>query len=364
MQSRNAKWFERARAMRKILVVDPGFLGDTVALVPALRDLRRQCPDAELHVLTTPLGEAVLRLAPGCVTRAWAIDLHPARRGLWAQLRVLGALRRQRFDLALNFSGADRSLFLTAASGARTAIAHAAGRAHFWNRWLIRHWIARRDPQLPAAEQRRQVLAACGFPLEPPRYDFQPPPEAEAWAAREFPRPELIHFSINASHALKEWPVEHWGTLARLLLAARPEWVILATATAEPREQARLAALIAAAAGARLRPLTLPLERLAAVLARCRAHVGADSGVLHLAAALGVPTVSFFRAYADARAWMPAGSGHRVLSAACECVNRLDPPCAPAGRPRCLADISPEQALRAVLELEQPPRIHGRDVLP
>ena len=61
-----------ARAARSILVVDLAFLGDTVHLVPALWEIKRNHPDAALHVVSAPVGAEVLRLAP-CVDRAWGL---------------------------------------------------------------------------------------------------------------------------------------------------------------------------------------------------------------------------------------------------------------------------------------------------
>ena len=89
-------------------------------------------------------------------------------------------------------------------------------------------------------------------------------------------------------------------------------------------------------------------NELAAVLKECRLHVGADSGVLHLAVAVGLPTVSLFRDYHDSKAWMPAGSAHRVLSVPCACVNQPNPPCDRTGRARCLAELSPASVAQAV----------------
>ena len=87
-----AEFYNTTRAARKVIVVDLGFLGDTIHLAPALWELRRHYSEAELHVLTTPVGVEVLQLLP-CVTRAWAIEMQPAKRTLRQQWEVLRALR-------------------------------------------------------------------------------------------------------------------------------------------------------------------------------------------------------------------------------------------------------------------------------
>jgi ADP-heptose:LPS heptosyltransferase len=348
-------FYHRTRAARKVAVVDLGFLGDTVHLVPALWELRRAYPEARLHVLTTPVGCEVLALAP-CVERAWAFPLGSPSPPWWRHWGLMRSFRREGFEVAFNFSGADRSIFLTALSGARWRVAHAAGRTHFWNSWLIRDWVPRRDALLPVYEQRRQVLAACGLKLAPSRWDLQIPAAAARQAESLVP-PDAIHFSINASTPLKEWPLENWVDLARRLLREQPPLRIVASGSANAREQARLRGLVAGVGEARLRALPpgLPIAGLAAALQRCRLHIGGDSGVLHLAVAVGVPTLALFRQYADASAWMPSGPAHRALLAPCECVHSQNQPCAANARAECLAHIPPgkvAEAAKAQLTLE------------
>src|SRR5215471_14352233 len=100
-----AHFYSRTRTARKVIVVDLGFLGDTVHLVPALWELKAAYEEASLHVLTTPVGTQVLQLV-ACVDRAWTIELQRERRTLHQQWQVIRALRHERFDVAFNFSGA------------------------------------------------------------------------------------------------------------------------------------------------------------------------------------------------------------------------------------------------------------------
>src|SRR2546430_2581063 len=147
------------------------------------------------------------------------------------------------------------------------------------------------------------MLAACCLTLAAPRWDLRNPDEAVR-RVESLATPASIHFSINASTPLKEWPLEHWIALARRLLAADAALQILVSGSADSRERERLRSLSAGVMSGRLAvlPSALSIAELAAVLHRCRLHVGADSGVLHLAVAVGVPTVSLFRKYHDAGA--------------------------------------------------------------
>jgi ADP-heptose:LPS heptosyltransferase len=132
------------------------------------------------------------------------------------------------------------------------------------------------------------------------------------------------------------------------LLADSPEQRLVTSAAPNPREQARLAQFQSEIADARLLALkeNLSVTRLAAMLERCAAHVGPDSGVLHLAAALNVPTVAIFRRYADMANWLPQGPGHAHLDAPCPCMESEKAACALTGEAACLAGISPEAVAR------------------
>ncbi len=346
--STTPSFLERTRAARKIIVVDFGFLGDSVHLLPALWEIKRHYAGAEMHTLSAPVGAELLAMAP-CVTKAWAFPLGAKKVPWWKHWDILLALRRLRFDAAFNFSGSDRSIFTTAFIGAPWRLGYEAGRRHFWNNWLVSDWVRRENRELPVFEQRRQVLAARGFSLEPARFDLLVPDDARHWARQTVPE-NAAHLSINASTPVKEWPLEHWIELAKALLAADGKLHLAATASANPREQERLAALAKGVEDKRLVCLAGPsLARLAAVLQCSRLQIGGDSGVLHLAMALGVPTLGVFRDHAGMKEWMPVGEPHRHFVVECRCLTENRTDCLAAGKASCLASISVAQVAEEAL---------------
>jgi lipopolysaccharide heptosyltransferase III len=350
MPSDLAHFYSRTRAARKVIVVDLGFLGDTVHLVPALWELKAAYRAASLHVLTSPVGAEVLALVP-CVDRTWAIELQPDKRTLSQQWQVVRALRRERFDVAFNFSGADRTIFMTALTGARSRVGCTGGRQHFWNSWLIRNWAPHLDPNQIVFEQRRDVLAACGLPLGAARFNLKVDEQSSAWAATVVPR-FALHLSINSAKATREWPLKHHVEMLHALWDKYPDLVVLTSTAAKPREQERLREFLDLASDARLQalPEKLSIPQLAAVLRRCRLHIGPDSGVLHLAVALEVPTVSFFREQGAYQSFLPKGSHHRVISVPCGCIDHHDAPCERLGRAECFAQIQPGHVAGLVCE--------------
>lgn len=351
MSSDLAQFYRRTREARKVIVVDLGFLGDTVHLVPALWELKRNYAGAAIHVLTSTVGRDVLRLAP-CVDRAWGFEMYPETRTLREQWQIVRALRNERFDVAFNFSGADRANYFTALTGARWRVAHRGGRWHFYNPWLIPYWIPRQEPNLIVSEQRRRMLAACGLSLgATPCFDLQIDDASRRWA-ESVVRIPAIHISPNSAKALKEWPVEHYVTLIRRIREAYPALGVVLSGGTRERERERLRVIASKVADARMQllPERSSIPQLAAALTRCRLHIGSDSGVLHLAFALNVPSISFLREQPNFGAFLPTGPRHRVLSVPCRCVDGRNAPCASTQRAECLSGIEPDRVAGVVRE--------------
>ncbi len=266
-------FYQKTRGAKKIVVVDLGFLGDTVHLVPALWEIKQHYPAAELHVVSAPVGAEVLRLAP-CVDRAWALTLDPAKRSLREQLGLVAALRREKFDAAFNFNGADRTTILTAFTGARQRAAHAGGRWHFWNRWLIANWVPRQDENAAVFEQRRQFLAACGFTLQDPKFNLSVDADSMGWAETVVTAGAL-HISVNSATPFNEWPVENYAAMLQAAWRSLPGLRVVASGSAKERERERLQRLYTTVNDPRLQllPPNLSIGQLASVLReRCRLH--------------------------------------------------------------------------------------------
>src|SRR5262245_54467047 len=92
-----AAFRDTTRNAQRVLVIEPGMLGDALHLIPALWELRRSYPEAELHVLCSPVGAEVQEMA-GVAHKLWVLPQARRERRLSEQLRVLRELRRRKFD--------------------------------------------------------------------------------------------------------------------------------------------------------------------------------------------------------------------------------------------------------------------------
>jgi len=264
---------------------------------------------------------------------------------------MIRALRHETFDVTFNFSGTDRPTLFTALIGARWRAAYPSHRMHFWSRWLIRDWVEARDPGIPIWKRHYQTLASLGFSLASPRFELRVDESTAAAAALSVP-PGAVHLSINSANPLKEWPLGHYAQLVRIVWESCPEQNFLVSAAASEREQDRLRKFLALVDDGRLRafPGHPDIAQLAAVLQRCRLHVGPDSGVVHLAVAMGVPTISLFREQNEYKCWLPQGPAHRYFTVPCSCVDHFSGPCNAMGHAVCLAKIVPAQVAALILE--------------
>src|SRR3990167_1907528 len=87
---------------KRILVIATTALGDTLWATPALESLRKSFPDASIAVLTSPIGEQVLRHNP------WVNQTYVLRKPLWLLLSLWRALRKERFDTVLLLHASQR----------------------------------------------------------------------------------------------------------------------------------------------------------------------------------------------------------------------------------------------------------------
>jgi ADP-heptose:LPS heptosyltransferase len=165
---------------------------------------------------------------------------------------------------------------------------------------------------------------------------------AEA-AKKILPHDNAIICHVASSRSKKEWPMPHWAKFHQLATTAGMK-LVFTTAKGE-REQALMSELKRLVPDAEILSFVPDLPLFVAVLARGKVFISGDTGPLHFAVALNVPTISLFGPSPSVR-WAPVGEKHQVLRGSpCTCNGRF-PDCR---SPRfCLAEISPEAVFAAL----------------
>lgn len=343
--------------LQRILVIKLADIGDLLTATPAIRALRETYPDAQIDVLTTPAAAAALspRLQVGVLMASRNIVRGPG--DLPRAAGLLAALRRPGYDAVVVLhhltlrSGAVKYRLLAAATGAPLIagldnghggwLTHAAPDEGFGACHEVEYWL--RVVGLLGAAAASASLVAPGGPQDVGRaaslLDGLGPPPLVA-----------IHSGSGGYSMARRWEATRWAELADRLIDRYGAQIVLVGTPADGAQQ------VAAAMTGPCRNLAglTTVPELAAVLAQCQLFLGADSGVMHLATAVGAPVVALFgpsnhRAWGP---WTPEGRNTAVVRLGLRCS-----PCSYVGHSvgqrdgcwhrSCMAELTVQQALQA-----------------
>lgn len=342
----------------RFLILQLADIGDLILSTPAIHALREAHPDAHIAVLTTRHAAPILDAA---VDEVITFDKHtfdspkallqPAN--ALSLLKLAGRLRRGRYDTLLIFHhlttrfGALKFAALAYASGARRRVGLDNGKGFFLTERI-------EDEGFGAKHQAQYWLnvaarvGASHFP-RPARVAAQP---YDAEIIRDSSAPLIaLHAGSGGFSTARRWDADKFAAVADALIERRGARIVLVGGTGDDSP-----AVIAAMRHA---PLDLTgkttLPQLADVLRRCDLFIGADSGVMHLAAAAGVPVAAVFGP-SNAGAWHPWGTSFRVVRSAPECS-----PCSYVGHElglrhgcaarTCMRMVTPETVIAAAESL-------------
>ena len=327
----------------KILALQFKYFGDAVLLTPALRALRGNFPDAELHLLVPEEAAPLFQPLPW-LDQVWPMPRQRGRADIFETAPIIYALRRERFDRSVDFASNDRGAILSILIGAKRRLGWAERGGFFGRKFLYTDRVV--PAKNPPHESLRLAQLLSGWQIPMPG-SLEAELHADvllADAAKKIlPDEHAIVCHVASSQPKKEWPLAHWAKWHRLATAAGRR-LVFTTARGE-REAALLAEWRRLAPEAVVLPEISELPQFLAVLARAAVFIGGDTGPLHFAAGLGVPTISLFGPTAPAR-WAPIGQKHRALTGdRCSCDGNLF---ACQSRTPCLAQITPEAVLAAL----------------
>jgi len=322
----------------KILALQFKYFGDAVLLTPALRALRKHFPDSELHVLV-PEEIAPLFQHFTWLNRVWKMPRWRGRARLSQSWPVIRSLRREHFDRSVDFASNDRGAILSRLIGARRRLGWAEPGGFLGRKFCYTNRVA--PEAKPQHESARLAQLLSGWQIPPPsslEAEIQADPSLAEAAKKILPVERVVICHVASSQQKKEWPMAHWAKLHHLATEAGHR-VVFTTAPGE-REQALMTELKKLAPDAAVLPPLSELPLFLAVLARAGVFISGDTGPLHFAAGLGVPTISLFGPTSPER-WAPMGKRHQILTgSSCSCDGNLS---ACQNASPCLAAILPEQ---------------------
>ncbi|RMH50570.1 MAG: lipopolysaccharide heptosyltransferase family protein [Zetaproteobacteria bacterium] len=340
----------------KLLIIKLSAFGDIIHALPALDDLLARPEVREIHWLIDARYGFVAELLPPEV-RPHIVRMKG--RGGWR--RAWGcarALRAERFDGVLELQGLIKSGLMARAVGAPAWGFDRRQSPEWPNRLLVRP-VAFHPEERHVVQCYRRIAAAPFCPA-PDRVPEEPlpyrPPRLHGIDALRAAGEEVVrrwrlprHFilcHIGGSYATKRLPDGGWRRLLPLLAARAPVVVLWGGR----EEQLRAEAVAQGITGVRAADERLPIAQLAGLLARSRGYVGPDSGVSHLASAVGCRTVTFWGPTAPQRMGALGTADRHVVS---------EVPCGPCFRRRCdrfvcLPSLDVERIAAALFDVDSP----------
>jgi heptosyltransferase-2/heptosyltransferase-3 len=349
--------------LREVLVLRLDRIGDLLMCLPALADLRAALPHARIRLAVGRWSAEIARSAPVdevlVWSAPWAGRAHEGGQGVLALARQARALRSRRPDVAIDLQGDIRALLLMRLTGARLRV----GYANTGGASLLTH-VVPLDETLPWPEQnRRAVAVALGDRPPAPRRD--PLGDAD----REFAtrllaslglagRRPLVGVHPSGGRLVKQWDVMRWGSVAARLQREFGATVLVTGSTAD----APLARALAAHLETAPVDLTgrLSVREMLSLVERLDLFLSPDTGPMHMACAVGTPSVSVFGPSDPVRYFSGGdgapGSRHVVVRqelwcSPCNLIRNPPAECARPEPPECLQLVTVEAVYREAARL-------------
>jgi heptosyltransferase-1 len=289
----------------RILIVRLGAMGDVLHAMPAVAALRKAKPEARIGwVVERRWSELVVAENDGAATISGlplidilhTVDTRGWRRNLldsaaWRDIRgSLAEIRAERYDIAIDFQGAIKSALLAKVSGASEIVGFTSPRERMATMWYTS------QAQATAAhviDQNLQLASAVArTPLQADLVELSRSVAAEQWCDTYLWTHGLTQFAIlnpGSGWGAKSWPGHRYAEVASRLHKAGLRSLI----NFGPGEDS-LARSVVEASGGAAEAVNCNLAQLIALTRRAALFIGGDTGPMHLAAALKVPTVALF----------------------------------------------------------------------
>lgn len=312
----------------RILIIKTSSLGDVIHALPVLEYLRQAAPGAVIDwvvdeafsdlVSGNPLVERLLPVA----FRRWkkAPFTAQTRQEVLAFIREL---RLQRYDLVFDLQGNSKSGMVCWLARSRRKIGF--DREHLQeklNTLFTTEQVSFKSTDRNAVQRYLRVVSAP-FSLLPDglatHSDIATSAADDGFAERVLPTAgsPLILLHTGTTWQTKLWYEDGWLELGQQLLQQYPSAILLFS-WGNDEEKERAEQLAVGVGGRACLLPQLSLKQFAAVLKRCDLVIGGDTGPVHLAAAVGTPTVSFYRC-TDGLRNGPYGTRHAIIQSPLSC---------------------------------------------
>ena len=337
--------YDECLAQPRILIWKLSALGDVILSVPTLRAIRRQFPKAQI---TLAVGRSAYELVARCpyVDDVMIFDPKRKDRGVRRQLSFLRRLRAGRFDCSLDLQNSRRTHLFAWLAGIPV---RAGYRRKFG--WLLNRGVRLPRVVLTPIAHQHYLLREAGFTPDGDELELWPSARDENAVAHLLgasdERPLVgVHPGGSGRWKTKRWDVARWARVCNEL-AKRHVRVVMVGGSEEQ------------ALGEQLSALTNPpplnaigrtsLLELACLIKRCAVFLAHDSSTLHLAAAVGTPTVALFGP-TDPQRHLPPNFRGTVIKKDVFCSPCYSPHCRTITH-QCMKRITVDEVMQQIVGL-------------
>jgi heptosyltransferase III len=346
-------------AISRALVIKLRHHGDVLLTSPVFSVLKHFAPHVEIDALIYGETRDMLSLHPAVaniypIERGWKRNSRVAQlRQEWRQFRQL---RARRYDLLIHLTESHRGALLARWLAPRVSVAqnYPMRRGRWWHRSFTHLYSIPIRPR-HRVELNLDALRRLGiYPeVEDRRLGLVPGAEAEAAVEALLQKSGLerrgfVHLQPTSRWLFKCWEVDKYAALINELHSMGERVVVTAAPGGVEMQLAR--AVLAAARAPAVDLTGGNLKELAALTARAKCFVGVDSAPMHIAAAMGTPTVALFGPTGDIE-WGPWQVPARVITSSHPCRPCGLDGCGNGKVSDCLVEISVAQVVNAIREL-------------
>jgi heptosyltransferase-2 len=287
------------RQPEKILIRSTNWIGDAVMTTPAIRTIANNFPDAEITLLALPWVSDVFCACPH-IDHIFLYEKNGRHQGIRGKLTLAADLKKKKFDAAILLQNAFEAALITTLA----RIPARGGYTTDGRGLLLTHGV-RKPPRIDSRHQvhyYQQMLAGLGLIPGDNQLELFIAPESKRTAEdrlnsyfADHGRVPVIGFNPGAAYGpAKRWPAEKFAQLGKRLLE-QTDSLILIFGTKADHQAAKTIQQQAQDQG-RIMDLTgkTDLKTAIAYIDSCDAFVTNDSGLMHVAAALDIPTAAIF----------------------------------------------------------------------
>jgi len=336
-----------------ILLIQLGDIGDVVLTMPAIKSLRENFPGNDLFVC---VREKSRELIEDCPWANGVISVRKTKKSLTDQIGsqkdFFCSLRKHRFELAIDLRTGTRGAILAFLTGAGHRIGRFAEDGRLWRNRLFTH-LVRPDNETNqyCADHNFNILMPLELKVDSRLPRLIVPPEKKEKAIALLKQEKVsLDTPVIALHPFSLWKYKELGIdqCVSLIDCIMEKYHFPVIITGAPNERVRVEELIRRCVS---KPFNLAgktsIGELPGVLGACGLFIGVDTAALHIAAAVGLPTVGIFGPSSPI-SWAPRGKRHRVIAKHLPCVPCREKGCKNTGKSRCLEELTTEEIMEKV----------------